>query len=237
VLNVTERQFDYNDEKLHELGRTPYDEIDFDDLWYYHHDLAYVELQPDLFAYLFPVCLMDWHRTLLANEPCSHGDSEFHYGVIRGNVLEKMLTAAQREDVEAVLRDSMLYRLDQERMVGSDGMHMSAFAWMARLNSLGLISRALPRIWQSWWMAGTCGRAVAVLQYCSGLMYFDYDNPLLSIPSGVRNINGQWLWENDSHVWDRGWRETNVAFVRDFVTAERVVQVIRDVAEKLRNEP
>ena len=64
---------------LHKLAQTPWEKIDFSDLWYYHHDLAYVELQPELFAYLFPVCLMDWHMTLLQNVSCSHGDSEFRY--------------------------------------------------------------------------------------------------------------------------------------------------------------
>ena len=62
--SVLERQFDYFDDELQKLATTPYDEIDFGDLWYYHHDLAYVELQPEVFAYLFPVCLMDWHITL-----------------------------------------------------------------------------------------------------------------------------------------------------------------------------
>ena len=56
---VTESQFDGFDDALRRLATTPYDEIDFSDLWYYHHDLTYMELQPDLFAYLFPVCLMD----------------------------------------------------------------------------------------------------------------------------------------------------------------------------------
>jgi len=57
--HIWQSQFDGFDEELQRLARTPYDEIDFSDLWYYHHDLAYVDLQPDLFAYLFPVCLMD----------------------------------------------------------------------------------------------------------------------------------------------------------------------------------
>lgn len=50
VLHVTERQFDGGDQALHQLAQTPYEEIDFGDLWYYHHDLAYVDLQPELFA-------------------------------------------------------------------------------------------------------------------------------------------------------------------------------------------
>ena len=79
---IWERQFDGFGDKLEKLARTPYDEIDFSDLWYYHHDLTYVELQPDLFTYLFPVCLMDWHHSLMQNEPCSHACSDFHRGMM-----------------------------------------------------------------------------------------------------------------------------------------------------------
>jgi hypothetical protein len=57
---VTEPQFDGFDEKLRRMARTRWEELDFSDLRYYHHDLACVELEPDLFDYLFPVCLMDW---------------------------------------------------------------------------------------------------------------------------------------------------------------------------------
>jgi hypothetical protein len=236
VLKVTESQFDYFDAELCNLARTPYDEIDFGDLWYYHHDLAYVDLQPDLFAYLFPVCLMDWHRSLLDNEACSHGDSEFHYGVVHGNVLEKMLSPSQREQVESVFRDSMLYRLDRERGFVSDGQHLTAYAWMSRLSSLGLCSQAVPGIFQSWWELESPGHAVAVLQYCSGLMYFDGENPLFDVWIEGRNVGCVLLWDNDSQVYDRGWLDENIAFVRNFITVDRVMQVVRNAADKLGNE-
>jgi hypothetical protein len=105
---VWERQFDCHDDVLHRLARTPYSEIDFGDLWYYHHNLAHVELQPDLFRFLFPVCLMDWHHSLAQNNACSHGGSEFHYGVHRGRVLETMVTPAQRFAIYEFIRDSFL---------------------------------------------------------------------------------------------------------------------------------
>src|SRR5687768_8639836 len=105
---VRERQFDYFDDELRQLATTPWDKIDFADLWYYHLDLAYVDLQPEVFAYLFPVCLMDWHHTLQKNESCSHGDSEFHYGLYQGRVLERMLTPEQRKQVSEFFRDSFL---------------------------------------------------------------------------------------------------------------------------------
>lgn len=237
VSRVSESQFDFFDDKLQEMGRTPYDRIDFGDLWYYHHDLAYVELQPELFAHLFPVCLMDWHRTLLANEPCSHGDSEFHYGVINGDVFAKMLTPTQRDQVESVFRDSMLHRLDQERGFLYDGMDTPAYGWMFRLNSLGLISNELTELWREWWNVGTPGRAVAALQFCSGLMYFDGENPLFELWTCDRGGGGPYLWENDAFVYDRGWPSKNVDFVREFVTTQQVARVVQDATHILHGEP
>ena len=124
---VWERQFDYFDDEFRHLARTPYDQINFTELWYYHHDLAYVELQSDLFDYLFPVCLMDWHRSLLSNEPCSHGDSDFHYGLHRGNVLEKMVTPERRNTIYTFFRDSFSERLVSERGFIYSGSKTPAF--------------------------------------------------------------------------------------------------------------
>lgn len=233
--NVTERQFDYDDEKLKELGRTPHDRINFNDLWYYHHDLAYVELHPELFAHLFPVCLMDWHLTLQANEACSHGDSEFHYGIIQGNVFDTMLTERQRVQVEEVFRDSLLYRIDQELKVSESPAQ--ALAWIARLNSLGLFLTTLPQLWSDWWRVITRGQAVALLQYCSGLAYFDAENPLFAKLNLRRGEGGPWMWENDSYLRDRGWADANVTFLREFLTVDRVIAGAQQAAAQLQEGP
>lgn len=39
---VWERQFDGFDDDLQRLAKTHWEKIDFSDLWYYHHDLAYL---------------------------------------------------------------------------------------------------------------------------------------------------------------------------------------------------
>lgn len=238
VQNVTQRQFDGFDDKLKVLGRTCHDDIDFGDLWFYHHDLAYQTLQPELFAHLFPVCLMDWHLTLLANQTCSHGDSEFHYGIVHGNVMQAMLTDKQRVQVEQVFRDSMLYRIDQERGLVYDGIRTPTYnRWMGRLNSLAIFSEALPEIWGSWWSLETAGRAVCMMQYCSGLMYMDGENPIFGEWAPKTGGGGPYLGSHDSLIYDRGWSEQNLTFIRDFLTPERVTDGIRTAAEKLRLEP
>lgn len=238
VLKVTEQQFDGFDGTLMKLGRTPYDQIDFFDMGLYHHDLAYVQLQPELFAYLFPVCLMDWHQTLLANEECAHGDSEFHYGIVQGNILEKMLGPLQRTQVSAVFRDSMLYRMDLERWpTRSEEAYMAAGAWVARLNSLGLFSDALPEIWDQWWNVKSVGRAVCVLEYCSDLMYFADENPIFRRLEDGRIPVVALPSVNDARLFETAWTEANLAYVIESVTKERVINVVRKAAEVLAGRP
>jgi hypothetical protein len=66
---VWQEQFDGFNEKLSDLAQMDWDRVPDDYLWYYFLDLAYVELQPDLFRHLFPTCLKRrpflWRRRLL----------------------------------------------------------------------------------------------------------------------------------------------------------------------------
>src|SRR5207302_5957368 len=87
-----EEQLDYFNDKLGEMARMDWDRVPDDYLWYYFHDLAYVELQPDLFRHLFPACLRYWYDTLMRNEDATYGDSDFHNALMRGQILERMLS-------------------------------------------------------------------------------------------------------------------------------------------------
>src|SRR5258708_1515445 len=85
--NVWEEQFDYFDDELRALAHVDWDRVRDEDLWYYFHDLAHVQLQPDLFRHLFPTCLRFWYETLMRNEGTSYGDSDFHYALMEGKIL------------------------------------------------------------------------------------------------------------------------------------------------------
>lgn len=235
--HVWQRQFDYSDEALQRLARTPYDQIDFSDLWYYHHDLAYVELQPDLFNYLFPVCLMDWHRSLMNDVPCSHGDSEFHYGLHRGNVLEKMVTPSRRDAIFEFFRDSFLERLDAERGLAHAGGKAPFCGWIYRFNSLGVVMPRIDLLWDAWWSFDTPGRAVAALLYCSGLMYFEWENPLFPGWTNQLGGGGPYLWANHTRIYDAGWMECNLDFFRSVFTVGFVNEGVSRAVTRLTGEP
>ena len=234
LTNVRETQFDYCELELKRLARTPYEEIDFRDLWYYHHDLAYVELQPEVFNRLFPVCLMNWHRSLLDNRPCTTGDADFHWAVQHGKVFEKMMTAAQREAVYAFFRDSFLERLDLERTFAEVRNNAPPASWIARFNSLGVVMPRIDIIWNEWWKLETPGRAVAALQYCSCLMYFDEENPLFEIWKGVSPP----LWTNDGFFFsDAGWHEKNLTCLSQNLTTDFVIAKVQQAAAVIESKP
>lgn len=230
---VWEQQFDDFDKELRKLAVMPYHKIDFSDLWYYYHDLAYVELQPELFNYLFPACLMDWHETLMSNQACSHGDSEFHFGLVNGDVLNKMLTDRQRTEVAKFFRDSFLKRLDVENELWMSGMEASAYGWLERFNSLGIIMPVISDVWDAWWRLESTGRAISAVQYLSGVMYFDGENPIFDTWTPELGGGGPYLWTNDSFVYSKGWLPENVDFLAGVLNFAFVASHLQQATTKL----
>lgn len=237
IRQVTQRQFDGFDDVLERLSRTPVESIDFNDLGCFYFDLSYQWLQPDLFAHIFPACLMDWHQSLLKNVDCAHKGGDFHSGIIRGDVLRKMLTSKQRIQVEAVFLDSMLYRMDRERDFIYSGSGTPAYSWIRRINTLAQCSNNLPEIWRTWWEVDTYGRAVCLLQYCSALIYLDGENPLFKPYSQMCGGGEPCLWESDCWHVDLTWEGSNLLFLRSFLTVDRVVAGVRAAATKLSTQP
>lgn len=235
--HVTERQFDDFDDQLYALSQTPWERITPSDLWYYLHDLAYVELQADLFAYLFPVCLNFWYSSLMRSQDCAQGDSEFHYSLWHGRILEKMVTPAQRDLIFTFFHDGFLDRLDQERGFISSPVDAPAYGWMARFNSLGVVTPLIERIWTSWWSMQSSGQAVSALMYISGLMYARGENPLFKVPPNS-NVGGvPPLWENDSYIFDAGWLPINLDFLRRTLTVAYLQRKVKEAALRLTGEP
>src|ERR1700691_3843006 len=88
---VRQERFDYSQEVLVRLART--DKVDEGDFSYYFLDLAYSDLQPDLFRHVFPACLKYWYDTLMRDDSAG----EFHPALVEGQIPEKMLSPPERE--------------------------------------------------------------------------------------------------------------------------------------------
>jgi hypothetical protein len=234
---VWERQFDYFDEELRWLCTTPWAQIDLSDLWYYCHDLAFVELQPEVFRYLFPVCLVAWHDSLMENLPCAFGDAEFHFAVHRGHIFDKMLTPEQRSSIFDYFKDCFLLRLDQERGFMYGASQTPAYGWMCRFNSMGIVMPRIDMLWQAWWTLDTPGRAVAAVEYISGLMYPSGHNPLFPAWTQEHGGGDPPLIGHDSLIVDTGWMAENTAFLREVLTVDFLRDALRRAGQVLRPEP
>jgi hypothetical protein len=139
--NVWQEQFGYCEEVLVRLARTDWDKVDEGDFSYYFLDLAYSDLQPDLFRHVFPACLKYWYDTLLRDD-CA---GEFHYALVQGQIPEKMLSPQERESLLDFFRDGFLDRIEKERDFGRD-RGRKANAWIFRFNELGSAVPVIPRL-------------------------------------------------------------------------------------------
>lgn len=216
---IREHQFDGFDEDLARVAQLDWDCVPDGDLWFYFHDLAYVELQPDLFRHLFPACLKYWHETLMRNADAAYGDSDFQYALMQGNVLEKMLTDEERQRVYDFFHDGLLDRIEAERGLSD--------AWIWRLNTLGIVAPVIPAIWNDWWSLDHPGKAVCAVMYASGLVYMKGENPIFGGRSGPN------LTEIDSSLFHWAWRPDNRAFLRETLTLDFVLTKLDQAANAL----
>ncbi len=234
---VMEKQFDGFDDELRALATTDWHEIKDSDLWYYIHDLSYMELQTDLFQYLFPVCLNFWHTSLMRNSAAAVGDAEFHHALYRGDVLDKMVTKSQLPAIFKFFHDGFIERIEVERGFQYCGSRTPAYSFIYRLNSLGCIVPIIKDIWTSWWGMNSCGKAVSAVMYASGLIYLEDENPIFGKWTCTDGGGGPYLTENDSDLCDVGWLNENLDFLRSTLSVEYILQKMQLAAKVLATEP
>lgn len=235
--SVWQRQFDDADDKLRDLANRDWDDIPDSEWRWYFLDLTYVELQPDLFRHLFPACLKFWCETLLRNESTDRGEADLHSALVNGDILEKMLSPDERERLYQFFVDGLLDRLDLERGFKYEPGGKSANAWIARFNALGLVAPIVPRIWRAWWSFDSPGQCVSAIMYASGLIYFTGENPIYGLWTPTEGGGGPYLTEADADLYDRAWLEPNLAFLRQTLSADYVIERVAAAAERLSGKP
>jgi hypothetical protein len=232
--NVWEAQFDFNMEELRKLTRKDWREIDARDLCIYLLDLCYVEpLQPDLFRYLFPICLAVWQECLMQGQSLE-GEANSFFGILhRGNIFERMMTPKERQAVYDFMIDSMIHRFEQERGFIYMESRTPAYVWLYCFSHFGCHIPKIPEVWTRWWTFDHPGKAVSALMYASGLIYFDDENPIFHKWTPERGGGGPYLADID----ENGWLEPNLAFLRNTLTADYLLAKIAEAAAVLQHEP
>jgi hypothetical protein len=237
---VWEKQFDDFNAELAEMAQMDWDKIPEEYLWYYFHDLAYVELQPDLFRHVFPTCLKYWYETLMRNDSAERGDSDFHYAIMRGNFIQKLLTNFEKTKLYNYFCDGLIDRIEAQTSFKHDpsmgkGAWRGQNSWIYRFNTLGIVAPVTQQIWENWWKLDHPGKAFCAVMYFSGLMYLNGENPIYDAWTRDKGGGGPYLTEIDASIFDWAWREDNHRYLRNTLSVEYVLQKLEQAADMFHN--
>ena len=234
---VWEPEFDYADDKLRALAAKDWRQIDAYDLQrYYLLNLVYNEpMQPELFNYLFPLCLAEWQAALIGDDELWGGLGDFYRALRRPYLWQQMMAAHQREQVTDFLVDSMLERLRQERGFVYTGKATPAYTWLYTFNDLGASVPLIETLWTRWWALDHPGLAVSALMYVSGLIYLPDDNPIFKRWTREHGGGGPYLIEIPSMIDD--WLPENLNFLRRTLSVDSLIADVQRAADVLHDQP
>lgn len=237
---ITQEAFEGSDRHLRRLARLrPGELADAKDLWQYvSHDVRYTTVDASLFRYLLPFCLYAW-RDDLRGITRDYGVVVEHLYVALADqtLFQTVLTDKQQRVVSQFMQQTILEEIDDQRGLAFEGSETRAYRWFGALTTYGVLRPDLDRLWAAWWSVSSTGRAIAAVQYISCLMYGEYENPVFAPWTPDRGGGPPTLWEFEGHLYEHRWLQPNVDFLKEFLTAAKVTEVLARAVLRLSGEP
>ena len=236
---ITQEPFDHDPGHYQRLGRLQSASPDNSDLVDYALDMQYMELQPDLLRHLTPVLLAAWRRDLFEGDAAGYGGfvEYFWPALLKGTALRKLFTEREQAAFITFIRNSILDRLDSEDSLRFSGMGASPYRWVHSIVSYGVLFPDIEDLWNEWWQTKTPGHAIAAFQYASALMYEAEKNPVFAPWTPDKGGGAPALWDCGCHLFDTGWKEENVLFLKQTLSVDYLTERLRLALEKIHNLP
>lgn len=236
---ITQEAYDFDRKHFRHLTQLrPGDKAESRDLWDYTQDALYTEVQSDLFAYVLPFCLDAWRDDLQRTNSGYGGFVEYFYPVLaRAGIFGKHLTTQQTAAVSNFMRAVILDEIDAQRGLSYQGMQSKPYSWFSAFASYGVILPDINRLWSAWWSVDTVGRAIALAQYVSCLIYPENENPIFAPWTPDGGGGPPCLWHFSGHMYTHRWLEPNIDFLRKELSPESVTDGLARAKRKLSGEP
>ena len=236
---ITQEAYEGNPKHLRRLARLrPGERAEVADLWEYTQDLLYTKIQGPLFAYLLPFCLEAWREDLRGLSSEYGGFVEHFYPVLANRqVFDRYLTSKQGMAVSAFMREAILEEIDEQRALRYSGRATRPYRWITALTTHGVLLPDVDRLWTEWCSGATIGRAIAVVQYVSCLMYPQSENPVFAPWTPERGGGPPCLWEFGGHLYTHRWLEPNVLFLRQALDPRSVCEILAHAVNRLKGQP
>ena len=234
---VTEEQFDDCQEDLEKTAAKAWHEIGQEDYWHYVLDLCYVELQLDLFDYLFPAYLIKWWEGLLSGMGGPESECDFYRAIDHGQVLSKMMRADRRELVYEWMTDAYIDSVDHWSgqlstaylSEGPSRLHLPLWSFHALGQSVPILDRILPRLSE----VSTQGRAQWWLVLGTGLAWPENKCPFIPEWTPDGGGGGVYLLESEASIFDHGYLPSNFEALDQHVTSLAVISHLGDARDLL----
>lgn len=240
-VRIWEEQFDQADHLLWDLARSPWESLFEKSFWAYLLDLKYVQLQPEIFRYLFPACLVRAQRHFMSG--CcgfAFGDSDFFRSLLSNN-WHSVATEEQIRGTYEILIDGFLDRIDQqpdlrleEVGVQSEDEYPSRFGWHLRLNTLGYVLPTIQPLWERWWSSDSVGAARTSVEWIWELIWIQEDGESEDFPFGS---GGRQMFELDAGIYDVGWTPQSLNYLETAITLDSVQQKLTHAVDVLADMP
>lgn len=240
-VRVTEQQFDEVQEALVRTAAKAWHEIGHGDFWQYLMDLAYVDLQQDLFDHLFPAFLICWWEGQLSRFGGPESECDFYYAIDRGQVLVKMMKATRRKAVLEWMLDAYMDGVDHwdsnlfapYDSNGPNNLHGPLWSFNALGQSFPILEDILSRLGD----VSNLGRARWWLVFASGLVWNENECPWVPAWSPSDGGGGVYIAESGASIFDHGFLADNLRAITAFFTYPNLKGVISATAEQLRGSP
>jgi hypothetical protein len=99
-------------------------------------------------------------------------------------------------------------------------MGASPYRWVQALVSYGVLFSDIETLWNEWWQTKTPGHAIAAFQYASALLYDAGKNPVFAPWTRDKGGGAPALWDCGCHMFDVGWTEGNLSFLKRTLTVD-----------------
>jgi hypothetical protein len=144
-----------------------------------------------------------------------------------------VLDPSDRAAVSAFMRGSILDEIDAQSGLEYQGSSAPPYRWIRAFTTHGVIFPDVSEVWTLLMHPETPGRAIAAVQYLSGLIYRADENPVFKPWTREGGGGPPDLWEFAGHLYGHRWRSENVEFLRQALTPDAVVATLRQAVDRL----
>lgn len=147
------------------------------------------------------------------------------------------MDARHIEAVRQVIEDGILAKIEIQDCLRYHGQAPAASAWIDALGTCATAFDGIARLWTEWWRIDSTGKAVALLQYISTLIYADDENPIFAPWSPEQGGGPPCLWGCTALLSDNGWRPDNAAFLKAALSQDAIQQALDRAGTVLADHP